>query len=58
MVLGFTILIEGCMPFFAPKLYKKLTAEISRAEESLLRVLGFVAIIIGLIILYFAKGWL
>ncbi|WP_201327929.1 DUF2065 domain-containing protein [Thermotomaculum hydrothermale] len=56
MVLGFTILIEGCMPFFTPKLYKKFTAEISQADEKILRILGFVAIIIGLLILYYAKG--
>ena len=58
MVLGFTILIEGCMPFFAPELYKRLAVEISQVDENLLRVLGFVAIIIGLIIMYFAKGML
>ncbi len=58
MVLGFTILIEGCMPFFVPKLYKRLTKEISQTDENLLRVLGFIAIIIGLLIMYFAKGML
>jgi len=58
MVLGFTIILEGCMPFFTPKLYKKFTREISQTDERILRILGFVAILFGMLILYFAKGML
>ncbi len=58
MVLGFTILIEGVLPFFLPELYKKYALEVSRIEPEVLRIIGFLAIILGLIILYFAKGML
>ena len=58
MVLGFTILIEGCMPFFAPELYKRLAEQISKTDENILRFLGLTAIIIGLLILLYAKGML
>ena len=58
MVLGFTILIEGCMPFFAPDLYKMLAEQISETDTNILRFIGFTAIIIGLLILMYAKGML
>ena len=54
--LGFTILMEGLMPFFFPKAYKRFLKEVSETDPETLRVFGFIAIITGLIILYLTKG--
>ncbi len=55
-VLGFTILLEGIMPFFFPETYKRFLKEVSETDSEVLRIFGFLAIITGLIILYLTKG--
>jgi len=55
MVIGFTILLEGMMPFFLPDAYLKMLKEISRTRPRTIRIAGFAAILTGLVILYLAR---
>lgn len=54
--LGFTILLEGLLPFFFPNAYKRFLKEVSETDPEILRLFGFLAIIAGLVILYLTKG--
>lgn len=58
MVVGFTILLEGILPFFAPKVYRTMVMEIAATKPVVLRLVGLGAILAGLLILYSAKEFL
>lgn len=55
LVVGFTLLVEGIMPFFLPETYRKAIRQIAITKPATLRQVGFAAILVGLIILYIAK---
>ncbi|NOZ14274.1 MAG: DUF2065 domain-containing protein [Acidobacteria bacterium] len=55
LVVGFTLLIEGLMPFFLPETYRKIIRRIAATKPAALRQIGLGVIIAGMIILYIAK---
>ncbi|RLE16046.1 MAG: DUF2065 domain-containing protein [Acidobacteria bacterium] len=55
LVVGFTLLMEGIMPFFLPETYRKMIRQIATTKPTTLRQVGLAAILVGLIILYVAK---
>ncbi len=55
LVVGFTLLIEGLMPFFLPETYRNIVRQIAVTKPVTLRQIGLGVIIVGLVILYIAK---
>ena len=55
LVVGFTLLMEGIMPFFLPETYRKAIRQVAVTKAATLRQVGLAAILVGLIILYVAK---
>jgi uncharacterized protein len=54
-VLGMVLIIEG-VPYFAfPDKLKNYLDKIREIRDSHLRIMGFAAMIVGLILLYFGK---
>ncbi|MEL7187757.1 MAG: DUF2065 domain-containing protein [Pseudomonadota bacterium] len=54
--LALVLVIEGMLPFIAPKKYRDLVAEISQLGDNQLRTVGLVVMIVGLIILFLVRG--
>ncbi len=55
LVVGFTLLIEGMMPFFLPETYRNVIRQIAITKPATIRQVGLAVLLIGLIILYIAK---
>ena len=55
LVIGFTLLVEGIMPFFLPETYRKAIRQIASTKPGTLRQVGLAVILTGLVILYIAK---
>ncbi|MCP4154992.1 MAG: DUF2065 domain-containing protein [bacterium] len=53
IVLGLVLVIEGLPYFLFPGRVKRFYDQIRELEEGVLRTVGFVMIVIGLIIVYF-----
>ncbi len=51
--IALVFILEGLLPFVFPKLWQKIMAEGVKLSERELRVMGFVSITIGLLILLF-----
>ena len=51
--IALVFILEGLLPFAFPKLWQKIMAEGVKLSERELRVMGFVSITIGLLILLF-----
>jgi len=47
------LIFEGLLPFVAPKLWQRVMREASEMPENQLRILGFISIAIGLMLLLF-----
>jgi uncharacterized protein YjeT (DUF2065 family) len=47
--------LEGLLPFAAPRKYREMVAELSRLSDNSLRTVGLAVIIIGLVILYVVR---
>lgn len=58
LVVGFTILVEGLLPFFLPGVYRRMLAEIATSDPKIIRYAGFAAILAGIIILFLTKEFL
>jgi uncharacterized protein YjeT (DUF2065 family) len=53
--LALVCVIEGLLPFAAPKKYREMVAEISRLSDNSLRSVGLAIIIAGLLLLFFVR---
>ena len=47
--------LEGILPFLSPRGFKESMRMVADMQEKSLRMLGFVVMLIGLLILYFAR---
>jgi uncharacterized protein YjeT (DUF2065 family) len=54
--LALVLVIEGLLPFAAPETLKKTLASMLVLENGALRLMGLISMLLGLAILYFARG--
>ncbi|NVJ68331.1 MAG: DUF2065 domain-containing protein [Gammaproteobacteria bacterium] len=53
IAIGLFLVFEGLMPALLPKQWRKTIAEIAKAPELSIRVMGFISMLIGLVWIYF-----
>lgn len=51
--IALVFILEGLLPFALPNLWRKMMREATEMPENSLRIMGFVSIVIGLILLLF-----
>ncbi|MDG2108141.1 MAG: DUF2065 domain-containing protein [Woeseiaceae bacterium] len=56
MALALVLIIEGMLPFISPRKYREFVAEISQLGDNQIRMVGFVVMIVGLIILFLTRA--
>ncbi len=50
--LAFLLIFEGLIPFISPKFFKKAVSQLEDLGEGTVRVMGFILLISGALILY------
>jgi hypothetical protein len=50
--LAFLLIFEGLLPFISPQFFKKAASQLEDLGESTVRVIGFILLISGALILY------
>jgi uncharacterized protein YjeT (DUF2065 family) len=50
------LVLEGILPFVGPSRYKQLVAQMVRLSDNQLRTAGLVAMIAGLVLLFFVRS--
>jgi len=50
------LIIEGMLPFISPQKYRQMVAEISRLRDNQIRNIGLVVMILGVLVLFLARG--
>ena len=50
------LVIEGLLPFASPGRYRQMVAQIVLLSDNLIRTVGLVVIVIGLVLLYLVRG--
>jgi uncharacterized protein YjeT (DUF2065 family) len=50
------LIIEGMLPFISPRKYRQMVAEISQLGDNQIRNIGLAVMIIGVVVLFFARG--
>jgi uncharacterized protein YjeT (DUF2065 family) len=50
------LIIEGMLPFISPRKYRRMVAEISQLGDNQIRNIGLLIMIIGVVVLFFARG--
>lgn len=54
--LALVLILEGLVPFFSPRGYKSMVQQMAAMPEQMLRNVGLVLMIVGLICLYLIRG--
>ncbi len=54
--LGLVLVIEGIMPFLNPGAWRRTLEMVAQLETRRLRLVGLSSMIVGLVILYFARS--
>ncbi|MHB8424463.1 MAG: DUF2065 domain-containing protein [Gammaproteobacteria bacterium] len=54
--IGLMLVIEGIMPFINPRSFKRTLATVVQAHDRVLRISGLASMIVGVILLYLARG--
>lgn len=49
------LVIEGIMPFLAPARWRNLAMLLSQVDDRTMRVVGFISMAIGAVLLYFLR---
>ena len=49
------LVIEGMLPFLSPKMWRDAMSQAAQLPDNVLRTLGFVSMMAGVIILYFVQ---
>jgi uncharacterized protein YjeT (DUF2065 family) len=55
-VVGLLLIVEGIPWFLSPRRFKALLASLAEASEVWLRLTGLVAMLLGLLLVYLARG--
>lgn len=54
---GLMLVLEGIMPFLRPENTRRLLLQLSQTEDHVLRFIGLLSMLLGLLLLYFfARG--
>jgi len=53
IAIGLLLIFEGLLPFLSPSLFKRSLLQLIEVNESFIRIMGLVAIILGVIIINF-----
>ena len=53
--LALVLVIEGMLPFLSPKGWRDAMSQAAQLPDNVLRTLGFVSMLAGVIILYFVQ---
>jgi hypothetical protein len=53
--LALVLVIEGMLPFLSPRGWRDAMSQASQLPDNVLRTLGFVSMMVGVIILYFVQ---
>lgn len=54
--LGLMLVIEGILPFVNPRGFKRTLTIVCQSEDRVLRIAGLASMIVGLVVLYLARG--
>lgn len=54
--LALVLVLEGLIPFLSPRGYRNMIQQMSQLPEQVLRNVGLVLIIVGLVLLYLIRG--
>lgn len=54
--LALVMVIEGLLPFLDPARCRESLLRVARLEDSTLRTVGFVSMLAGVLLLYFARS--
>jgi uncharacterized protein YjeT (DUF2065 family) len=54
--LSLFLLIEGMIPFISPSKYRNFVERMSQLEDTNLRFIGLISMLIGLLLLFFIKA--
>lgn len=49
--IGFLLILEGIGPFLAPKLWRKMIANVAQLSDRYLHIAGFISMVVGLCII-------
>jgi uncharacterized protein YjeT (DUF2065 family) len=58
VVIGVVMIVEGVPWFLSPGGYKRLLLQVLPLNDGLLRLMGLVLMLAGLLLVYLVKGWL
>lgn len=50
------LIIEGMIPFVGPKRYRQIVAQMSELGDNSLRMVGFVTMLLGLLLLFVVRS--
>jgi len=53
--LALVLVIEGMLPFLSPKSWRDAMSQAAQLPDGVLRTMGFVSMLVGVIILYLVK---
>jgi uncharacterized protein YjeT (DUF2065 family) len=53
--LALVLVIEGLLPFLSPRSWREAMSQAAQMPDKILRSLGFVSMMAGVIILYFVR---
>ena len=53
--LAMVLVIEGMLPFISPKSWREAMTQAAQLPDYILRSLGFVSMMVGVIMLYFVR---
>jgi len=56
MALALMLVIEGLLPFLAPKTWRETFQRLMQLSDGQIRFFGLTSMIFGLLLLYFAKS--
>ena len=54
--LALVLVIEGLIPFLSPRGYKNMVQQMALMSEQVMRNVGLMLIVVGLLILYLVRG--
>ena len=54
--LALLLILEGLIPFFSPRGYKNMVQQMADMPEKMLRNVGMVLMVIGLVVLFLVRG--
>ena len=54
--LALVLVLEGLIPFLSPRGYRNMVQQMSQMPEQVLRNVGLVLIIVGLLLLFLIRG--